>query len=99
MQVKIAKTYFARLRGLIGSRLGPDEALLIPHCRQVHTFFMSYPIDIVFLDKAMRVISIHTLSPWRISPLILGSFYALELPKGGAKKQGIEVGRLLDISL
>jgi uncharacterized protein len=48
----LAHTWRARLRGLaLMSRLHPDEALVLPHCRSVHTFGMRFPLDVVFVDR------------------------------------------------
>jgi uncharacterized membrane protein (UPF0127 family) len=58
-----------RLRGLLLRQEPPAGAgLLIDRCASVHTFFMSFPIDIVYLDSDYRVIrSIEVLTPWRLS--------------------------------
>ena len=48
----VAKSWWARLRGLAWRRQPPDGwALLFPRCRSVHTFGMRFPIDVVFLDR------------------------------------------------
>ncbi len=99
MKVKIAKTYWARLLGVIGRRLEKDEAFLIPHCTRVHSFFMTQPIELIYLDRANRILAIHTLSPWRISPLIKGTFSILEMVANGSNKYHIRIGDVLDISL
>jgi uncharacterized membrane protein (UPF0127 family) len=55
--VREATTFRARLLGLAFMRPPPtDHALLIPHCRSVHTFGMRFPIDVSFLDERGRVI-------------------------------------------
>lgn len=76
-----------RLKGLLGSRgLGLGEGLWISPCRQVHTFFMRYAIDVVFLDRAQRVVGVcRHLPPWRFSPWRWGASSALELGAGAAR--------------
>ena len=58
-RVERATALFDRLRGLLGrTSLGPDAALLIDHCGDIHTLGMRFPIDVIFLDRAWRVIRI-----------------------------------------
>src|SRR5436190_17741234 len=60
----VAETYVARLRGLLGRRLKAGEGLLLVPCSAVHTFFMRYPIDVVFLDRELRAVRVRsTRSP------------------------------------
>ncbi|MBN2168682.1 MAG: DUF192 domain-containing protein, partial [Actinobacteria bacterium] len=45
-----------RRKGLIGlSGLNGEEAYVFPRCRQVHTFGMLFPIDVIFLDRSSKV--------------------------------------------
>jgi uncharacterized membrane protein (UPF0127 family) len=65
-KVTIAKTFFQRARGLIGTRSLPeDEGMLIEKCNAIHTFFMSFPIDAYFLDNSNNVVkTIKNIKPW-----------------------------------
>lgn len=67
-RVCVAMTFFERARGLIGRPPPPPgEGLLIPKCNCVHTFFMRYPIDIVFLDEANHPVkTVRHVRPWRL---------------------------------
>lgn len=67
-RTRVAETSYERMRGLIGrKRLAPDEALLIPHCNCIHTFFMRYAIDARFLDAAGNVVkTVRNIRPWRL---------------------------------
>ena len=80
--VEQARTFGARLRGLLGrSRLAPHTALLLEPCPQVHTWFMRFAIDVVFLDKHNRVVAVaEHLVPWRVSKLYPTARRTLELP-------------------
>ena len=79
-----ARSALDRMRGLIGRPLGPGEGLLIFSCRQVHTFGMREPIDVVFCDAGLRVVHVtRGLRPWRISPLRWDAAGVIEL-RGGA---------------
>ncbi|MEA2441305.1 MAG: transcription elongation factor GreB, partial [Thermoleophilaceae bacterium] len=68
LTVHEATTVVARLLGLAFlKRIPSDHALLIPHCRSVHTFGMRFPIDVVFLDERGRIIRTdRTVKPCRI---------------------------------
>jgi uncharacterized membrane protein (UPF0127 family) len=80
----VADTFFTRLKGLLGKQeLPPGEGLWIKPCNSVHTFGMKFPIDIVFLDKKMRVVALaKTLRPNRVSHLYSEACSVLELPAG-----------------
>lgn len=80
--VEVADTFNKRLRGLIGRRtLGPGEALLLTPCQCVHTWFMLFPIDLVYLDAKWQVLAtVEALRPFRFGPLILKTCCILELP-------------------
>lgn len=60
-------TFWRRLRGLLGrGALTPDEGFLLAPCNAIHTFFMKFPIDVVFLDAEGQVVGvIESLPPWR----------------------------------
>ena len=80
----VADTLLARLKGLLGkSSLPTGEGLWIKPCNSVHTFGMQFPIDVVFLDKKMRVVALaKTLRPNRISRLYSCASSVIELPAG-----------------
>lgn len=71
--LKKAKSFLERAKGLIGTKTIPNDwALWIPFCKSIHTFFMSFPIDVVFVDKQLRVVSIfYNVPPRR---LLFGGF-------------------------
>ena len=82
-----------RTRGLIGRPApAPGPGVLIRDCRQVHTFFMRYSIDVVHLDRAGMALRVLTLAPWRVGPWIWRSRSVLELSAGEASRLGIVPG-------
>jgi len=82
--------------GLLGHEsLNPDESMLIEPCKQVHTLFMRFPIDVVFLDKDNHVLEYLSMKPWRFSPLRMKASKILELPLGHCEKVGIAKGQRL----
>ena len=81
-----ADTFSSRLFGLIPRKtLGPDEGLWLDPCAMIHTCFMSFPIDAVFLDSGHKVVKIvPSLRPWRFSPWVYEAESVLEFPAGCA---------------
>jgi len=96
----LATSFGRRLKGLIGTRTLPaDQALLLSPCNSIHTWFMQYPIDAVFLDNDHRIIRIlPALPPYRFSPLVRGPETVLEIQAGCCRHTGTRVGDLLEIS-
>lgn len=92
--VSVADTWWTRLRGLLfRPELQQGEGLLIVPCNGVHTFGMSYPIDVLFVDEAQEVAAVeHELKPWRATGLHRSSHCALELPAGRAAETSTRTG-------
>jgi uncharacterized protein len=89
----VAATALRRLRGLLGRRsLAPDEGLLLQPASSIHTLFMRFPIDVVFLDRELGVVKVVSdLGPWRLA-FARGARSALELPSGQAARRKIAAG-------
>ncbi len=98
-RVKIAQDYRSRSVGLLNrASLEDDEGLLIRPCNSIHTFFMKFPIDVVFLDKLGKVAKIKEgLRQWRLSGCPIKGYMVLELSSGKLKKNAIRVGDTLTI--
>ena len=80
-EVPVASTFLSRVLGL--ARLSRDRAgpgLLIPRCRSVHTFGMRFPLDVVFLDEAGRVLELRRAIPPNRVVRCPGATAVLELP-------------------
>jgi uncharacterized protein len=93
----VADSPVSRLRGLLGrSELRPGEGLLLRPASAIHTCFMRFPIDAVFLDRDGRVVGISgDVRPWRAAGS-RGAKAVLELPAGESSRRGLELGdRLL----
>ena len=98
-RLRTAFTPLRRLRGLLGQDpLGPEEALLILPCAQVHGFGMSRPFDAVFCDDDLRVLDVATVRPRRMSRHVRGASCCFELPEGRAEECGIEPGAQLSLT-
>jgi len=100
-QLKLANHFFTRLKGLIGAApLSAQQGILISPCQQVHTHFMGFSIDVVFLDKQLKVLHIvRNMPPWRFSKFIKYAYYVLELPANGALNLHIDDVLLLNKSV
>jgi uncharacterized membrane protein (UPF0127 family) len=93
----LADTALARARGLLGRKTLPSgEGILLRPASSVHTAFMRFAIDVVFLDRDLRVLKIaRNLRPWRTAAR-RKSHSVLELPAGEAERRNLRPGdRLL----
>jgi uncharacterized protein len=92
----VADSARRRMKGLLGRRaLSRDEGLWLEPASSVHTWFMRFPIDVVFLDREKRVLRIvESMQPWRMAAK-RGSRSVLELAAGGAARSGLKVGHVL----
>jgi hypothetical protein len=93
-EVERAVSFAARLRGLLGrSQLPEGRALAIEPCSSVHTFFMRFPIDVVFLDREGRVLrAVHSLKPWRATRIVPRAALVVELPAGTLARTAVGQG-------
>jgi uncharacterized membrane protein (UPF0127 family) len=95
----IADNPLTRLRGLLGRpSLPAGEGLLIRPAPSIHTLFMRFAIDAVFLDADMRVLGVEeALRPWRAAGR-RGARAVLELPAGAAAGAGVREGERLALA-
>ncbi len=96
-KVSTASNFFQRARGLLFSKpLTEGAGLWIKPCNSVHTFFMAYSIDVIFLDKNLRILDIiENMPSGRISSIKRGAKSVLELPRGTAGKTRLSLGEQL----
>ena len=80
-----AESPFQRMRGLLGRRsLEPGEGILLRPAGSIHTAFMRFTIDAVFVDAEGRVVRVvDSLPPWRAAGA-KGAKAVVELPAGAA---------------
>ena len=99
----VADTHWTRLCGLLGIRADDfrnGSGLWIVPCHGVHTLGMGFPIDVVYLDRAMQVIHIQpSLQPWRFAPVRRQAASVLELPNQKAAETGTAIGDTIEITL
>lgn len=90
---------FQRMRGLLGkSSLPPGEGIWFPRTSSIHMWFMRFPIDVVYLDRELRVKkTVEALKPWRFSGA-RGSRSTLELAAGALATLDLRIGDLLTLT-
>jgi uncharacterized protein len=94
----IADTSAKRRTGLLKhAQLVPGEGLWIVPCEAVHTFWMKFPIDVLFLDKKRKVLKIRPkMSQWKMA-FCLRAHSVLELPSGTCESTGTRPGDQLEL--
>jgi uncharacterized membrane protein (UPF0127 family) len=94
MDIQHADTFRAKLIGLLGTKQFPEyDGLFFQGVNCIHTFFMQYPIDVLFLDKENVVLKItEKIKPFRVVWGPDKSFGVLELRAGAAAEMKIKIG-------
>lgn len=97
--LEVASTLWQRTRGLLGrSELPFDRALWILRCNSIHTFFMKFPIDVVFLNRRMQVTKTFThVKPWRMIWPIWNASSVIEFSEGFLEKNPVRIGEELHV--
>jgi hypothetical protein len=95
--MEVADSAAKRNKGLLGrERLAPGEGLWIRPCEAVHTFWMRFPIDLIYLDRKNRIRKlVSAVPPWRLSACLL-AHSVLELPSGTIRDTKTQPGDTLD---
>jgi len=98
-RVSLADSPVTRMRGLLGrDGLEEGQGLLLQPASSIHTFFMRFPIDAVFLDRTLVVVGVHdAIEPWRTASQ-RGAKAVLELPAGESSRRGLSVGDQLTLA-
>ncbi len=98
-RARIARDFWSRLKGLIGTKkLDDGEGLVIMPCRGIHTMFMGFPIDVIYVDAEHRIVDMELgLPPWRLSFVRPHARYVVELPAGTVVNTGTAVGDQLSL--
>jgi len=97
-KVKLANDMFSRIKGLMfAKRMNGFDGIMIDPCNSIHTFFMRFDIDVIFLDSNNKIVKIiRSMKPWRMSLLYIKSKKVLEL-NGGDLDLNIKEGDTLEI--
>jgi len=96
---KMANTFFTRLIGLLNrNSLRKGEALILTPSNCIHSLFMRFAIDVIFLDKTGKVIAaLPSFKPFRLSPVYFNSHSVIELPENTLKLSQTQPGDIVQI--
>lgn len=94
--LEVADTWRERLRGVLG-RDQLDGALLIRPARSVHTFGVTFTIDVAYCDAEMCVVDVVTMVPNRLGRPRLRARSVIEAPKGSFERWGVRPGDQLEV--
>lgn len=96
LDLEVADTFMKRFKGLMfRSCLPVGKALMLFNCSSVHTCFMRFPIDVVYLNRNYIIVGIETLRPWGIGKMLRGTKMIVEMNEGAAKQ--LNVGEQLTL--
>lgn len=97
IRIRVADTFPTRLVGLLArASLDPQEGLLFDPGGSIHTMWMRFPIDVVFLDERYRILRIASrVPPWRFVLAPRQTRFVLELAAGVACAADLERGTML----
>jgi len=97
-ELMFADNFFSKLFGLIFKNLNKNQGFVIENCNSIHTFWMRYKIDLVFLNKNNEVVKLYeNFKQFRVTPLIKNAVKVIELPAGTIKNNFLQVGDILKI--
>jgi hypothetical protein len=94
---RVADNYWTRFVGLMGAAgLDAGDGLLITRCNSIHTHFMRFAIDVLYVSRELKVVHVdRAMAPWRFGRIHRQSHFVVELPAGAA--EGTEVGDVLGV--
>ncbi|MDQ3979980.1 MAG: DUF192 domain-containing protein [Actinomycetota bacterium] len=94
--VEVAEGRRERMRGLLG-RDGIEGALILRPCRSVHTVGMTFPIDVAFCTRDLRVLRTLELRPNRLTRPSLRGCCVIEAERGAFERWKLRPGDVLEI--
>jgi uncharacterized protein len=94
--VEIARSWRARVRGLLG-RDGIEGAILLRPCRSVHTIGMRFPVDVAFCDEAMTVVRVVRMPRHRVGLPVWRARCVIEAEAGAFARWNLRPGDRLEI--
>ncbi|MDC3416947.1 DUF192 domain-containing protein [Aquibacillus salsiterrae] len=95
--VRVADSFFQRLKGLMFTKtFDSGSGLHIIPCRSVHTFFMNYAIDILYVNERLEVVAIdEAIKPNKVGKAYQAVHSVIELPAGVTKQTETTVGNTI----
>lgn len=93
-ELSIAESFWARGKGLLGRKsLSPNEALWIRPCNNIHTLFMKFKIDCIFIDRNMQIKNlVRNIRPYRFVGPFWKSYSVIETTAGFIDQKKVEIG-------
>lgn len=93
-----ADSFVSRAVGLLGKKgLHQEEAMYFERCNAIHTFFMKFAIDCVFVDNKGKVRKIYyDVKPWRFAGPVWGATAVIEMAAGMARIKNLNVGDTIE---
>lgn len=93
-RVERAHSILTRMKGLLGrAEMEKDFALWLSPAKSIHTFFMKFPIDVIFLSSTNQVVKVlKSVKPFRAPSFVLSSSSILELSENTIEETKTEVG-------
>lgn len=97
---QFADTFLKRLIGLLNRKaLNKGEALILTPSNCIHSLFMRFTIDVIFLDKTGKVTALlPSFKPFRLSPIYFNSRSTIELPEHTLDLTQTGVGDIIQIT-
>lgn len=92
-KVSLAENFFSRTKGLLGKKsLAENEALIIKPCNSIHTLFMRFAIDAVFLDRQNKVVALkENMEPFGFTPIYWKAYLVIELPSHTISRSLVQI--------
>jgi uncharacterized protein len=97
--LQVADCFWSRLVGLLGKKgLSGQEGMWFDRCNSIHTFGMRFSLDLIFLDRSMKVKALkRNVPPGRMTWPVFGARSVVELASGSLDKMKIEIGDQLHV--
>jgi len=98
---EVADGFWSRMRGLLGhAPLAQGEGMVIIPCQWIHTLFMGFSIDVVYLGDDLRVVHLQeNVSPNRLCSPVPRSSCVVELPARAISRAGVQIGDQLEFQV
>jgi len=98
--IRLANNLLSRLKGLMFEEKLIGDGLLIRPCNSIHTFFMKFNIDVMFLNKDLKIVKIiRNMPPWRITKIYFDAWQVLEIEGGSLSDEIVEGDSIEEICL
>ena len=99
-ELELASNFWQRSKGLLGrSGLAEGQGLYLDHCKGIHSFFMQFPFDALFVDADWKVLgTASSIAPNRVGPANFHARGVVELPAGTILATDTQIGDVLEFS-